>query len=61
MLLAKGKSELVCLKDLTDHTISCFYVFKLFFPDLEYKIVEEEDKGLARIQIEGKSGHGIKL
>lgn len=53
MLLASGKSEILCTKNVTDHTLSCFYIFQIFFPHFNYTITTEGE--LARIQIDGKT------
>lgn len=53
MLLANGRSELRCTKNITDHTKSCFYIFKQFFPHFEYNVLEEKDTDRAIIQIQG--------
>jgi RNA 3'-terminal phosphate cyclase (ATP) len=53
MTLANGKSTIRCNKDITEHTNSCFYIFKEFFPQLKYEVTQEKDSGLATIQIEG--------
>jgi len=53
MTLANGKSTIQCNKLITEHTNSCFYIFKEFFPQLKYEISEQKDTGLATIQIEG--------
>ena len=53
MLMAKGKSSIKCTKPISEHTLSCFYVFKEFLPEFEYKVIEE-GMDLAIIEIEGK-------
>jgi len=53
MLLAQGKSSIHCDKNITNHTKSCFYIFKEFCPEFKYELVEEKDNDLAIIQIEG--------
>ncbi len=53
MTLANGKSTIRCNKDITEHTNSCFYIFKEFFPQLKYEVTQEKESGLATIQIEG--------
>jgi len=53
MLLANGKSSIQCNKDITDHTKSCFYIFKEFFPKFEHKLTIEKDSETATIEIQG--------
>jgi len=53
MTLANGKSTIQCNKLITEHTHSCFYIFKEFFPQLKYEITEQKDSSLATIQVEG--------
>lgn len=38
MFLADGVSKLRCSDDLTDHTKSCFYIYKQFHKDFKYDV-----------------------
>jgi hypothetical protein len=50
MFLADGVSKIKCTKEITDHTKSCFYIYKQFYPDFLHKITETETHNIIEIK-----------
>jgi hypothetical protein len=49
MLLAEGNSIIRCTKEITEHTKSCFYIYKQFYPEFKHEIVVTEGETFIKI------------